>query len=106
LILETIAHYLKHMHGGVSMLRIEEFAMCGLRNLSMSLASSSRGAVAALVSFCIHTRLSLQENKMAGVIENYSKFEAHAVVRLFQTEGVSEIHRSLVSVYGQNVFSQ
>jgi transposase len=45
---------------------------------------------------------------MAGVIENYSKFEVYAVARFLQAEGVSqsEIHRRLVSVYGQNVFSR
>jgi hypothetical protein len=45
---------------------------------------------------------------MASVIENYSKFEVRGVVRFLQAEGVSqsEIHRRLVSVYGQNVFSQ
>jgi hypothetical protein len=45
----------------------------------------------------------LQANKMAGVIENYFKFETRAVARLFQAEGVSEceIHRKLVSVYGK-----
>jgi hypothetical protein len=44
---------------------------------------------------------------MADVIENDSKFEVHAVVRFYQAEGVSqsEIHRRLVSVYDQNVFS-
>jgi hypothetical protein len=43
---------------------------------------------------------------MEGVIENYSKSEVRAVVRFLQAEGVSEreIHRRLVSVYGQNVF--
>jgi hypothetical protein len=41
---------------------------------------------------------------MAGVIGNYSKFE----VRHLQAGGVSqsEIHRRLVSVYDQNVFSR
>jgi hypothetical protein len=45
---------------------------------------------------------------MASVMENYSKFEVHAVVRFLQAEGVSlsEINSKLVSVYGQNVFSQ
>jgi hypothetical protein len=45
---------------------------------------------------------------MAGVIENYSKFEVRTVVRFLQAGGVSqsEIHRRLVSVYGQNVFGQ
>jgi hypothetical protein len=45
---------------------------------------------------------------MAGMMENYLKFEVHAVVRFLQAEGVSQtkIHRRLVSVYGQNVFSQ
>jgi transposase len=45
---------------------------------------------------------------MAGVIENYSKFEVRAVVRFLHAEGVSqsEIHHRLVSVYGQNVFSR
>jgi hypothetical protein len=45
---------------------------------------------------------------MAGVTENYSKFEVHAVVRFLQAEGVcqSESHCRLVSVYGQNVFSR
>jgi hypothetical protein len=44
---------------------------------------------------------------MAGVIENYSKFEVRAVVRFWQVEGVSqsEIHRRLMSVYGQKFFS-
>jgi histone-lysine N-methyltransferase SETMAR len=42
------------------------------------------------------------------VIENYSKSEVRAVVRLLQAEGVSEskIHRRLVSVYGQNLFNR
>jgi hypothetical protein len=42
------------------------------------------------------------------VIENYSKFEVHTVVRFLHVEGVSqsEIHCKLVSVYGQNVFSR
>jgi hypothetical protein len=45
---------------------------------------------------------------MAGVIENDSKLEVGAVVRFLQAEGLSEskIHHRLVSVYGQNVFSQ
>jgi hypothetical protein len=45
---------------------------------------------------------------MASVIENYLKFEVHAVVRFLQAEGVSQgkIHHRLVSVYGQNIFSQ
>jgi hypothetical protein len=45
---------------------------------------------------------------MAGRIENYSKFEVCMVVRFLQAEGVSqsEIHRRLVSVYGQKVFRQ
>jgi hypothetical protein len=45
---------------------------------------------------------------MAGVIENYSKFEVRAVVRFLQADGVSqsEVHLRLVSVYGQNVFSR
>jgi hypothetical protein len=44
---------------------------------------------------------------MASVIENYSKFEVHVVVRFSQAEGVSlgKIYRRLVSVYGPNVFS-
>jgi hypothetical protein len=44
---------------------------------------------------------------MAGVIENYFKFEVYAVVRFLQA-GVthSEIYGKLVSVYGHNVFSQ
>jgi hypothetical protein len=44
---------------------------------------------------------------MAGVIENYFKFEVHAMVRNVQAEGVGQsgIHRMLVNVYGQNVFS-
>jgi hypothetical protein len=43
---------------------------------------------------------------MAGAIENYSKFEDCALVRFLHAEGVSQIHHRLVSVYGQNVFSQ
>jgi hypothetical protein len=45
---------------------------------------------------------------MAGVIENYSKFEISAVIRFLQAEGVSEsgILRMLESVYGRNVFSR
>jgi hypothetical protein len=45
---------------------------------------------------------------MASVIENYSKFEVCTMVRFLQEEGASqgEIHRRLVSVYSQNVFSQ
>jgi hypothetical protein len=44
---------------------------------------------------------------MAGVIENYCKFKARAVVGFLQAEGMSqsEIHRRLASVYGQKVFS-
>jgi hypothetical protein len=44
---------------------------------------------------------------MAGAFENYSKFEVSMVVRFLQAEGMSQskIHRRLVSVYGQNVFS-
>jgi hypothetical protein len=38
---------------------------------------------------------------MAGVIENYSKFEACTMVRFLH----SETHCSLVSVYGQKAFS-
>jgi hypothetical protein len=47
-------------------------------------------------------------NKMAGVIENYSKSEVRAVVKCFRAEGLieSEICRRLVSVYGQKVFSR
>jgi hypothetical protein len=42
---------------------------------------------------------SLQANKMAAMIENCSKLEAHAVVRIVQVGGVnSEIHHRLVSV--------
>jgi hypothetical protein len=45
---------------------------------------------------------------MSTVIENYSKFEVRTVVRFLQAEGVSQskIHRRLMSVYGQNVFSR
>jgi hypothetical protein len=45
---------------------------------------------------------------MAGMIENYSKFVICTVVRLLQVEGVSQskIHLRLMSVCGQNVFSQ
>jgi hypothetical protein len=45
---------------------------------------------------------------MAGVIENYFKFEVGAVVRFLQAEEVSqsEIHRRLVSVCCNNVFSR
>jgi DNA-binding NarL/FixJ family response regulator len=43
---------------------------------------------------------------MAGVIKNYSKFEVRAVVRFVQGVSQSEIHRGLVSVYGQKVFSR
>jgi hypothetical protein len=44
---------------------------------------------------------------MAGVSNYYSKFEVSGVVRILQ-EGVSqsEIHRRLLSVYGQKVFSR
>jgi hypothetical protein len=44
---------------------------------------------------------------MAGVIENYSKFEVRSVVRFLQAEGVgqSKSHRRLVNVYGRKVFS-
>jgi hypothetical protein len=44
---------------------------------------------------------------MASVIKNYSKFEVCMVVR-FLPAGVSqsEIHRRLVSIYGQNVLSR
>jgi hypothetical protein len=40
---------------------------------------------------------------MTSVIENYSKFEAHAVVQFLQAQGVSqsEIHRRLVSVFSR-----
>jgi hypothetical protein len=42
---------------------------------------------------------------MAEIIENYSKFEVHVVVRSLQTEGVSqsEIHRRLVGDCGWNI---
>jgi hypothetical protein len=45
---------------------------------------------------------------MAGVIENYSNFEVHAVIRFLQAERViqGDIHRRLVSVYVQKVFSR
>jgi hypothetical protein len=45
---------------------------------------------------------------MAGVTENYSGFEVRSVVRFLQAEGVGrrEIHRRLVNVYGQKVFSR
>jgi hypothetical protein len=45
---------------------------------------------------------------MAGVMENYSKFEVCAVIWFLQAEGVSqsEIHCRSVRVYGQNVFSR
>jgi hypothetical protein len=45
---------------------------------------------------------------MASVIENYSKFEVFMVVRFLQAQGASqsEIHRRLVSVYGENVFNR
>jgi hypothetical protein len=45
---------------------------------------------------------------MASVIENYSKFQVHAVLRFLQAERVSEseIHCRLVSVYSQNVLSR
>jgi hypothetical protein len=45
---------------------------------------------------------------MAGVIENYSKFEVSVVVRFLQVEGMieSEIHCRLVSVHGQNIIIQ
>jgi hypothetical protein len=51
---------------------------------------------------------ALQAKKVAGVIENYSKFEIRTMVRLSQAERMSqsEIHRRLVSVYGQKVFSR
>jgi hypothetical protein len=44
---------------------------------------------------------------MAGVIENYSKFEVFAVLRYLQAEGGSEsdIHHREASIYGKNVFS-
>jgi hypothetical protein len=59
------------------------------------------------VSFCIQVS-ALQANKMAGVIENYSKFEVRPVVRFLQTEGVSqsEIQHRLVSIYGQKFSSE
>jgi hypothetical protein len=42
------------------------------------------------------------------VIENYSKSEVCVVVRFLHAEGVSqsEIHRRLVSVYSEEVFSR
>jgi hypothetical protein len=45
---------------------------------------------------------------MGSVIDNYSKFEVCTVFRYLQVERVSEskFHQRLVSVYGQNVFSQ
>jgi hypothetical protein len=44
---------------------------------------------------------------MGGVNENYSNFEVFTV-RFLEAEGVIEIdiNRMLVSIYGQNVFSQ
>jgi hypothetical protein len=42
---------------------------------------------------------------MAGVTENYSKFEVCVVVRFLQAEGIiSEIHHNLMSVYSWNTF--
>jgi hypothetical protein len=45
---------------------------------------------------------------MAGVTENFSKFQVRAVARFLQAERVSqsEIQRRIVSVYGQKVFSR
>jgi hypothetical protein len=42
---------------------------------------------------------------MAGVVENYSKFEVCAAVRFLQAEGASrsEVLRRSASVYGRNV---
>jgi hypothetical protein len=60
------------------------------RIISMSLVE----AVVALVLF------SIQANKMAVVVENYSQLQVRSVV---QAEGLgeSDIHRSLMSVYGR-----
>jgi hypothetical protein len=46
--------------------------------------------VVALVSSFSSTCLALEANKMAGVMENYAKFEFRAVVRLLQAEGASQ----------------
>jgi hypothetical protein len=45
---------------------------------------------------------------MASVTENYSNFKVSAVVRFLLLEGLSqsEIHCSLVSIYGKHIFSQ
>jgi hypothetical protein len=45
---------------------------------------------------------------MAGVTENYSKYEVREMIRFLQVEGAShsEIHRRLVSDYGQKSFSR
>jgi hypothetical protein len=47
-------------------------------------------------------------NKLAGVIENYSKFWVCAVLRFLQAEtvGQSKIHHRIVSVYSNNIFSR
>jgi hypothetical protein len=50
--------------------------------------------------------LSLQENKMASVTENCSKFQVSVIVGFLQAEGVREIHCRLVSVHSPNVFRQ
>jgi hypothetical protein len=44
---------------------------------------------------------------MAGVIENYLKFEVCAVIRILQPEGArqNEIGSRLMSVYDRKVFS-
>jgi hypothetical protein len=61
------------------------------------------GGVAALVS-----SIPIQANKMAIVIEIYSKYEFRTLVRFLEAEGVSQgvIHQRLVSVYGYSVCSQ
>jgi hypothetical protein len=60
--------------------------------------------------FSIHvSTLSIQANKTEGVIEKYFKFEVRALVRFFffaSRRKESEIHRRLVSVYGQNFFNR
>jgi hypothetical protein len=79
------------------------YIVCARYLLDTSSERSSSASVAVP-----HPRVqALQANKMAGVIENYSKFEVLAVDRSLQVEGMSqsEIHRRSVTVYGENAFS-
>jgi hypothetical protein len=80
-------------------LKVQVFYIWPVCEISIPLPYSGMSGreVAVLVSF--HVRVcALQENKMTGEIENYSKFEIRAVVRLFackRTESLTIIFRGM-----------